>query len=159
MNTDEYGDVLLIPNSETPDQLPNFFEPLGTVDEMTQKYRFITEKAYQGTAYGLALGGNASGFVYNKKVWAEAGITDPPTTPVPGGLQVIVTAQTLVRDLALLVDRVDPDAVVDDMLVSLLPGESVTFTVRCSPTVDPDELTRPDVLRSANQLVGPPTGS
>ena len=37
MNTPEYGDVLLIPNSVTPDQLPTFFEPLGTVEEMSQK--------------------------------------------------------------------------------------------------------------------------
>lgn len=81
MNTEEYGDVLLIPNSVTPDQLPNFFEPLGTVQELSQKYRFITEKAYQGTAYGLALGGNAAGFVYNKRVWEAAGVTEPPTTP------------------------------------------------------------------------------
>ena len=45
------------------------------------------------------------------------------------GYQVTVTAIGLVRDLALLVDKVDPDAVVDDMLVTLLPGESVTWQV------------------------------
>jgi ABC-type glycerol-3-phosphate transport system substrate-binding protein len=81
MNTDEYGDVLLIPNSVTPDQLPNFFEPLGTVDDMSKKYRFTTEQAYQGQVYGIAITGNASGFVYNKKLWAAAGITTPPKTP------------------------------------------------------------------------------
>lgn len=81
MNTTEYGDVLLIPNSVTPDQLPNFFEPLGTVEELRQKYRFVTEQAYEGQVYGIALGGNASGFVYNKRVWAEAGITEVPKTP------------------------------------------------------------------------------
>jgi ABC-type glycerol-3-phosphate transport system substrate-binding protein len=81
LNTPEYGDVLLIPNTVTPDQLSTFFEPLGSAEELSQKYRFIYEKAYQGTAYGLALGGNASGFVYNKKVWESAGITEPPTTP------------------------------------------------------------------------------
>ena len=34
MNTKDYGDVLLIPNSVTADQLADFFEPLGTVDEL-----------------------------------------------------------------------------------------------------------------------------
>ena len=48
---------------------------------------------------------------------------------------------------------VDPDAVVDDMLVTLLPGEQVVFAVRCAELTDPQELLRPDVLRSTNQLV------
>lgn len=81
MNTKDYGDVLLIPNSVTADQLSTYFEPLGTVDELKQKYRFLTEQAYQGTAYGIAITGNAQGFVYNKKVWQAAGITAPPKTP------------------------------------------------------------------------------
>jgi hypothetical protein len=76
-------------------------------------------------------------------------------TPLEGGAQVRVTAQTLLRDLALLADRAHPDAVVDDMLATLLPGESVTWTVRCPAPLDPDRLLAPDVLRSANQLVRP----
>ena len=70
MNTKDYGDVLLIPNSITADQLPTYFEPLGTVDELKKKYRFVTEQAFEGKAYGMAITGNAQGFVYNKKVWA-----------------------------------------------------------------------------------------
>jgi raffinose/stachyose/melibiose transport system substrate-binding protein len=81
MNTKDYGDVLLIPNSITADQLPTYFEPLGSTDELKQKYRFVTEQAYQGKTYGLAITGNAQGFVYNKKVWTSAGITQPPKTP------------------------------------------------------------------------------
>ena len=50
-----------------------------------------------------------------------------------------------------------PDAEVDDMLATLLPGEAVTWTIRCPSTVDPDRLVAPDVLRSANQLVAPPS--
>jgi ABC-type glycerol-3-phosphate transport system substrate-binding protein len=82
MNTKDYGDVLLIPNSVTTDQLANFFEPLGTVDELKDKYRFVrTEQTYEGKVYGLAITGNAQGYVFNKKVWTEAGITEPPKTP------------------------------------------------------------------------------
>ncbi|GAA0455608.1 sugar ABC transporter substrate-binding protein [Actinoplanes capillaceus] len=77
----EYGDVLLIPNTVAVDQLGQFFEPLGTVGEMKDRYRFTDEKAYDGKVYGLSLGGVANGFVVNKRVWAEAGITAPPTTP------------------------------------------------------------------------------
>lgn len=82
MNTEDYGDVLLIPNSVTNDQLPTFFEPLGTVDELKEKYRFVTtEQNFDGEVYGLAITGNAMGFVYNKKIWQSAGVTAPPKTP------------------------------------------------------------------------------
>ncbi|MFB9319138.1 ABC transporter substrate-binding protein [Cryptosporangium minutisporangium] len=82
MNSPDYGDVLLIPNSVTADQLPSFFEPLGTVDELEEKYRFVaSEQTYQKQVYGIAIVGNAQGFVYNKRIWREAGITEPPKTP------------------------------------------------------------------------------
>jgi len=82
MNTKNYGDVLLIPNSVTADQLPLFFEPLGTVDELQNKYRFVTnEKTFDGKVYGLSITGNAQGYVLNRKLWTQAGITEPPKTP------------------------------------------------------------------------------
>jgi ABC-type glycerol-3-phosphate transport system substrate-binding protein len=81
MNTDDYGDVLLIPNSVNPDQLGNFFEPLGTVEELSETYRFIAEEAYDGQGYGISITGNTQGLVYNKRVWEEAGVTETPTTP------------------------------------------------------------------------------
>jgi len=69
------------------------------------------------------------------------------------GYTVQVTVPVLTRDLALLVDKVDPDALVDDMLVTLLPGESVVFTVTSALAVDPAAFAAPTVLRSTNQLV------
>jgi ABC-type glycerol-3-phosphate transport system substrate-binding protein len=80
MNTADYGDVLLIPNAVTPSELENFFEPLGTVEELGKKYRFINEQAYDGNVYGLATFGNANGIVYNQRVFEEAGITSWATT-------------------------------------------------------------------------------
>jgi ABC-type glycerol-3-phosphate transport system substrate-binding protein len=81
MNTTEYGDVLLIPPSVTPDKLANFFTPLGTVDELGKKYQFINEGAYDGTVYGVATLGGANGVLYNKEVFKAAGITAAPKTP------------------------------------------------------------------------------
>jgi len=69
------------------------------------------------------------------------------------GYTVRVTVDTLTRDLALLVDKVDPDALVDDMLVTLLPGESTVFTVTSALDVDPADFRIAGVLRSTNQLV------
>jgi raffinose/stachyose/melibiose transport system substrate-binding protein len=74
------GDVLLIPNTVTRDQLPTFFEPLGKVDDLSSTYRFLNEQSFDGDAYGIAITGNAQGIVYNKKVWAAAGVTEWPTT-------------------------------------------------------------------------------
>ncbi|MCJ1683346.1 glycoside hydrolase family 2 protein [Rathayibacter sp. VKM Ac-2928] len=71
---------------------------------------------------------------------------------VDGGAEVTVTAENLVRDLTLLVDKVDPAAVVDDQLITLLPRESVTFRVS-GAGLDPAALVSPSVLRTANQLV------
>lgn len=76
---------------------------------------------------------------------------------VDGGVEVTVTARTLVRELALLVDVADPSAEVDDMLVTLLPGESKTFVIRTTSDADPARFTGPDVLRSANALLSPTT--
>ncbi|MEU4236088.1 ABC transporter substrate-binding protein [Actinoplanes sp. NPDC026619] len=77
----DYGDVLLIPNTVTVDQLSQFFEPLGSVDSLKAKFRFTDEKAYDGQVYGLSVGGVASGVVINKRIWAQAGVTTPPKTP------------------------------------------------------------------------------
>ncbi|HTT92229.1 MAG TPA: glycoside hydrolase family 2 protein, partial [Acidimicrobiales bacterium] len=68
------------------------------------------------------------------------------------GYDVIVSATSLQRDVALLADRADPDATSDDMLFTLLPGESRCVRVRTAKDLDPALLLSPGVLRSANQL-------
>ena len=72
--------------------------------------------------------------------------------PVPGGYEVVVEAATLQRDVALLADRADPDAAVDDMVFTLLAGESRRVRVNCPRVLEPAQLIAPGVLRSANQL-------
>jgi beta-mannosidase len=72
---------------------------------------------------------------------------------VDGGYRVEVTARSLAKDMVLLADKVAPDAEVDVQLVTLLPGEGTSFTVTTDAPLDPQALTAPQVLRSANQLV------
>jgi beta-mannosidase len=74
-------------------------------------------------------------------------------TRVEGGYRVSCTASALIRDLALLVDKVDPEATVDSMLVDLLPGETATFFVASSAEVDPADFVTPLVLKTANSLL------
>ena len=76
-------------------------------------------------------------------------------TPVPAGYAVTVTASSFARDVAVLADRVAPDAVVDEMLVHLLPGDSRTFTVHTGAAVDAGLFAARHVLRSANALAVP----
>lgn len=80
MNTEDYGDVLLIPNDIPNDQLADFFEPLGSVADLEDEYIFVTEKSSNDVVYGIPVVGNLQGIVYNKAVLAEAGITELPTT-------------------------------------------------------------------------------
>lgn len=69
------------------------------------------------------------------------------------GYRVEVTARTLLRDLALFPDRLDPAAEVDEMLVTLLPGESTVFMITGAVLADPEALGAHPVLRCVNDAV------
>lgn len=79
MNTDDYGDVLNVLPAITSAELSQFFEALGTVDELSD-YQGVTQRAADGKVYGLPNGLGATGIVYNKKVVAEAGYSEFPKT-------------------------------------------------------------------------------
>ncbi len=75
---------------------------------------------------------------------------------IEGGYRVDVRATSFARDVAVLADRVAPDAVVDEMLVPMLAGECRSFVVRTETRLaDPAVLAGPLVLRSANGLCAP----
>ncbi|MFK3980138.1 glycoside hydrolase family 2 protein [Micromonospora sp. NPDC050397] len=68
--------------------------------------------------------------------------------------RVRVTARTILRDLVLAADRLDPTAEVDEALVTLLPGESATFTVHSAGALDASALVSRPVLRCVNDRTG-----
>lgn len=80
MNTEEYGDVLLIPTEIPIENIPDYFEPLGDLAEMGQEYRGVEERAVDGKVYGIPIAITYTGIIYNKAVFAEAGIDELPTT-------------------------------------------------------------------------------
>ncbi|HEX4811654.1 MAG TPA: glycoside hydrolase family 2 protein [Nonomuraea sp.] len=84
-----------------------------------------------------------------------AAACDARAERVPGGYRVTVTALTVLRELALFPDRLDPDATVDDQLVTLLPGETRAFHVTTARELDAAALTRFPVLRCVNEPVRP----
>lgn len=96
MNTSDYGDVLLMPNNVPATEFANFFLPLGSVEELSAKYNNVEEKAIGGQVFGIATSINVNGIVYNKKVFAAAGITTLPKTP-----------EEFIADLQLVKDKTD----------------------------------------------------
>lgn len=81
MSSDDYGDVLLLPTSIPLVDTPQFFEPLGDLEEMSKEYIGLEERAVDGIAYGIPTAVNFSGVLYNKKVFEDAGVTTAPRTP------------------------------------------------------------------------------
>ncbi len=77
----DYGDVLLIPSSVNAQNLALYFAPIGSLESLSSAWRYVSQKAYEGTVYGLPTYGNVNGILYNKKVFSDAGIVDLPTSP------------------------------------------------------------------------------
>ena len=69
-----------------------------------------------------------------------------------GGRSVTVHADTLLRDLTLYPERLHPEAVVDDGVVTLLPGESHTFRITSPVDLDAEALKSAPVLRTSSEL-------
>lgn len=81
MQSDNYGDVVMTPQALKVADFPNFFESFGSYSDLSQTYYWLENYTVDGQVYALPTGGTASGILYNKKVWADAGITELPTTP------------------------------------------------------------------------------
>ncbi|MEU2946759.1 glycoside hydrolase family 2 protein [Nocardiopsis alba] len=78
---------------------------------------------------------------------------DGETQTFGSDLRVKVRARVLLRDLVLNVDRIDPEAETDSALVTLLPGESHTFTVFGGAGMDPEAVLSLPVLRCVNDTM------
>ena len=140
MNTKDYGDVLMIPDTVKLADLSNFLEPLGSYDELKTKYRWADQKMYDGTVYGLAhVGTVAGGICYNKRVWTEAGITTLPKT-----------ADEFIADLKLIKEKF-PDTIpyytnYKDGSWTLSQWCSLVVSASGNPSYETEKLTNKDDL-------------
>lgn len=82
-----------------------------------------------------------------------AGAYEASARAVEGGVEISVRATGTVRDLCVLADKVDPDAVAETQLHTLLPGEEVSIRVRTTSSEPPEAYLASTVLMSANDLV------
>lgn len=73
-------DIMMIPAVDKKD-LPTYFIPYGTLDEVSSEVRFANTWMNGELVYGIPSTGNAQGIVYNKKVFENAGVTKIPATP------------------------------------------------------------------------------
>jgi raffinose/stachyose/melibiose transport system substrate-binding protein len=78
ISSGDYPDIVLIPTVPNSD-LPKYFAPLDDMN-MGDRIYFKDFKATGGKMYGIASGASTSGIVYNKKTFADAGITAIPKT-------------------------------------------------------------------------------
>ncbi|WP_418969617.1 ABC transporter substrate-binding protein [Alloscardovia omnicolens] len=76
----DWGDIMMIPAVDQS-ELSNYFLPFGKLEDMSKLVKYVYNKEYKGTVYGIPSDGNALGLVYNKKVFREAGVTELPKTP------------------------------------------------------------------------------
>ncbi|MFI6574319.1 glycoside hydrolase family 2 protein [Nocardiopsis sp. NPDC050513] len=68
-------------------------------------------------------------------------------------LLVRIRARSLLRDLVVEIDRLDPAATVDTALVTLLPGEEHTFVITDGARLDPSAVLARPVLRCVNDVL------
>nr|WP_232234499.1 glycoside hydrolase family 2 protein [Actinoplanes sp. N902-109] len=137
-----------------------------TIDGVTQFQRAITETVAPGSATTVPLPECDADMVVAEAdgqrsfffTWEDKDIAWPAprydtSVEVAGGeTHVTVTARTVLRDLTLYADRLDPAAEVDEAGVTLLPGESVTFRISGAAALDPAALTTRPVLRCVNDV-------
>ena len=76
----DWGDIMMIPAVDRA-ELQNYFISYGSLGDMDKEVKYAVNQSYQKKVYGVASVGNASGIVYNKKVFKDAGIDKLPTTP------------------------------------------------------------------------------
>ncbi len=116
--------------------------------------RRVARFAYEPAAVVTAsVGGQRAARVEQEDVdvqFAPAAFTGT-VEPADGGYRVHITAETVLRDLAIFPDRLDPDATIDDQLVTLLPGESVTWHIATTKELDSAQLLSYPVLRCVNE--------
>lgn len=92
----DWGDICFIPDSVDKTELSTYFAPLGNYEDLDKIYYNMNANSDGDTVYGIPNGGNTPGIIINKEVWADAGITEYPSTP-----------DEFIEDLKLIKEKTD----------------------------------------------------
>ena len=88
----------------------------------------------------------------DKEIAYPAADFDAEIAETPDGLSLTIQAKTLLRDLCVFPDRLDPAAEASDQCVTLLPGESATIDIRTTSQLSLAALTAAPALNVANRF-------
>lgn len=81
LNAGNAGDVMVVPSSMNISYYKDYYEPLGTLDELSQMYRFTEIKSVDNMVYSIPTDVSVSGgIMYNMDVLKKAGILKIPET-------------------------------------------------------------------------------
>jgi beta-mannosidase len=132
---------------ESEVEVPKFSHLLIPVAVNTEELDVATEflVADAGDDRSLMFLGEDSELAYDKPQF-ELSISE-----TEHGVKVIITAQTLVRELCLFVDRVEDQAEISDQAITLLSGESATVFISTTRANQFTESSLRQVARSANE--------
>lgn len=83
LTTGDWGDICMVPVTVDKDELSNYFTSFGNQGDLAKVYEndMLNSYAYDKEVYGIPSMANVQGIVYNKAVFAKAGITELPKTP------------------------------------------------------------------------------
>lgn len=87
----DWGDIMFIPAVDKGD-LSSYFLPYGSLEDMEKEIRCASDWAYDGVSCSV----EAQGVLYNKAVFAAAGIEELPKTP-----------EEFIADLKLIKEKTD----------------------------------------------------
>jgi beta-mannosidase len=76
--------------------------------------------------------------------------------PEQGEYVLNVEALTFMRDVCVFADRLDPDATINEQLVTLFPDQVYAFVIKSKQTLTLEQLTSPAVFRCVNPFGAPP---
>lgn len=116
---------------------------------------YLTTDSPSDTVLSVKFGDNQASYFYTDYKFSELRTPEFESQLKQSntGLELTIKAHNLIRDLTLMVDKLDPAASVDTGLVTLMPGQSQTFKISTSQALSEKALIAGNVLRSANQLV------
>ncbi|HCW53015.1 MAG TPA: ABC transporter substrate-binding protein [Clostridium sp.] len=81
LNAGNAGDVMVVPSSMNISYYKDYYEPLGTLDEISKKYRFAEIKSVDNIIYSIPTNISISGgIMYNVDVLNKVGISEIPKT-------------------------------------------------------------------------------
>ena len=65
LTSNDWGDLCMIPTNIPLTELGDYFEPLCALSDIENDYNFASNRAYNGSVYGIPSTGNAQGIIYN----------------------------------------------------------------------------------------------